>query len=636
MIEISVENDFKKQYNMIKKEVVFMKKIITFALVLALFTLGSGCVSKPTHKDKEEDITEVSTEVSTEDVTEDSDKINYDKIYNEYVKTNLATTYGVFDKTIIETDLLHQTSEYANPGCWCRAYGILSVKISDLNNDEIPELIVPYLKKTQVDFESNLEFNSDYYASLNLKICTYNGETVQELSDVRLTEVVDYQWQDFKMFISEHEDKDYLCFYQNVVHADFGPEVKMLYIYFDDTNNLKYDVLYAPIKNVKYSLYKGTAYEFNKYDYNDSGSDYYMINKDFNYETYKEDEEEYWRLFNNDLSHYGLSLGENGTTVFRNSKEVVLGENTDIIFSINSKFDRVEQAIIKDYTNAVANFSKYALSENDSSTDKTKKDNSGKDKQDVSDNKNKANIDNSLTDEPENNGTAENIQKNPDQQSIIPQGNYKDDFINALLNNEELWYYEGNYSTSFGFASAISFVDLNFDDKPELIMAYGGGSMYQNPADVFYFENGQIAKAEKESNLTERWFEDTIEIYYDTAEKKYKAIGIAHLRAGYMGGCKYFCELTFDGKNMISDYFAVENNENLNGTEVKSYNKLPGYEEISEDEYNTLQAAYIGNCQNAEMKREKIFCRDWNNYSIDQKREALNNSYDSFTYTKFQ
>ena len=393
-----------------------MKKLITLTLILSLLITSAGCFAKSSDENinKQNEATEVASEVltefstanptekATEQATENSkqdkqnenkteeatqsstgfsveesknnfnqtnssennqgqsstsstvnsNSINYNEIYNEYIKTNLVPIHGFLGILAAEGPLLHQTPEYATPGCWCREDGIISIKIADLNNDEIPELIVPYAKKTYVDFPSKPELNGDDYSSLCLKAYTYNGGTVQELFDVRLTEVIDYKFQDFKMFISENEGKKYLCLYQNVANVEVGYDTKLLFIYLDDTNQPKYDVIFAPhpFKDSKYLLYKGSSYNLSSYNYKSSISDYCIIEKDCNPETYHQDETEYWGLYNNELSKYGLSLGLKGENIYKHIKQIVLGENVDIIFFIQSSFDTIEKATITDHT----------------------------------------------------------------------------------------------------------------------------------------------------------------------------------------------------------------------------------------------------------------------------------------------
>ncbi len=392
-----------------------MKKIITFTLILSLLIGSSGCFGKSSDEDinKPENATEATTEFATEKATEattsqateeataeatekptqnkkedattapsgfsveesknnsnqensntsnqeqssqssteNSNNINYNEIYNEYIKTNLVPTHGFLGILATEGLPLHETPEYANPGCWCREDGIISIKIADLNNDSIPELIVPYAKKTQVDFQSKPELNGDDYSSLWLKIYTYNGGAVQELLDVRLTEVIDYKFQDFKMFISENEGKKYLCFYQNITNVEVGFDTKILFMYLDNANQPKYDVIFAPhpFKDSKYILHKGSSYDLKAYNYNSTASDYCIIEKNCNPDTYHQDENEYWGLYSNELSQYGLSLGLKGETVYKHIKQLILGENIDNIFYIQSSFDTIEKATITDYT----------------------------------------------------------------------------------------------------------------------------------------------------------------------------------------------------------------------------------------------------------------------------------------------
>ncbi len=213
--------------------------------------------------------------------------------------------------------------------------------------------------------------------------------------------------------------------------------------------------------------------------------------------------------------------------------------------------------------------------------------------------------------------------------------NYKEDFINALLENEDEWYQNGG--ATVGYQSALTFTDLNFDGKPEFIMQYGGGSMRNNNASAYYFSNNKIYK-------TNTQFQNNLTGYYDKSNNDYVILGNAQALNGVnYRWCGNF-ELSFDGENIMSDYYSSyrAKDENYTGKfKYTYYNGANGYadvngiSEITEAEYNKINEEKLKNLVNINMKREFILCSDWKKYSASEKRQALEKAYDSFTYDKY-
>lgn len=213
--------------------------------------------------------------------------------------------------------------------------------------------------------------------------------------------------------------------------------------------------------------------------------------------------------------------------------------------------------------------------------------------------------------------------------------NYKEDFINALLENEDEWYV--NWGASVGYQSELTFTDLNFDGKPEFIMQYGGGSMRNNNASAYYFSNNKLFEANT-------WFQNNLTAYYDKSNNSYVMLGNAYAK----GGVNYWWygdfELSFDGINIISDYYSSYIAEDLNYTGnfiytyyngANGYGDVNGLSKITETEYNKINEEKLKNLVNINMKREFILCSDWEKYSASEKRQALEKAYDSFTYDKY-
>ncbi len=220
---------------------------------------------------------------------------------------------------------------------------------------------------------------------------------------------------------------------------------------------------------------------------------------------------------------------------------------------------------------------------------------------------------------------------------------YRDDFIEALLDNEDFWY--EYWGASVGYNGAIAFADLNFDGKLELIMQYGGGSMLNCDADAFYFDGNTIYKASSDgSSINDSAFQNTFDGYYDTVNKKYRLLGSAACRNGVSENWTGKYELFFDGNKVSTSYYsarhAIDKNWSGNYTYTyyngaKSYCNTSGYSKISEAQYNTINENKMKNLVDINMHLEFIDCYQWEKYGKSSKRSALQRSYDGFTYDKY-
>ncbi len=223
-----------------------------------------------------------------------------------------------------------------------------------------------------------------------------------------------------------------------------------------------------------------------------------------------------------------------------------------------------------------------------------------------------------------------------------PDVDYKDAFINAILESEEEWCPE-TFNYSF-FPTALMFTDLNFDGKPEFIVQYGGGSMLNCDADAYYFDGKNVCLAVNDNNSPNRMaFQNMLTAYYDKQNAKYIMLGTAIKRDGafYTWGGNY--ELIFDGTMLSSVYYsssitsystidAFEDANHYYYDGAKTYNDTTGAKEITEDEYNNINKAKLENLIDVNMQRDQILCSDWEKYSASEKKEALEKAYDSFTY----
>ena len=228
---------------------------------------------------------------------------------------------------------------------------------------------------------------------------------------------------------------------------------------------------------------------------------------------------------------------------------------------------------------------------------------------------------------------------------------YKDEFINSLMNNQSLWL--PKYGDSTRMASGFKFVDLNFDGKPELISQEAGGTMDNHTVRIFYFNDGNIYQANcignsagsgefKNTTYLNCW---NLNFYYNNTIRKYEILSANSCAAGFArdrwtGHCTY----TFDGKNIKTYYYSSQYMEIDTKTYAQTYTYYNGangygdsssYKKISKSEYDRINNDKIKNSVNADLKTKYIFNKDWKNYSYSQKKKALEDSYNAFSYTKY-
>lgn len=222
--------------------------------------------------------------------------------------------------------------------------------------------------------------------------------------------------------------------------------------------------------------------------------------------------------------------------------------------------------------------------------------------------------------------------------------NYREDFINALLSNEDEWHAFNGYAGEF-----ISFCDLDFDGNLELIISHPGGTMRNNSFSAYYLKDNKVALAnvsQKDDWIIKGVPDGVLKGYYDSKTDTYKIIEKVYWQEN-SSAMNYWignCELNFDGENLTTDYYSSmghhydyntqdENYQYYDG--ANGYVDITGANEISESEYNRINEEKLENLVDINMKREFIYCSDWETYSDSEKRQALEKAYDSFTYDKY-
>lgn len=199
-------------------------------------------------------------------------------------------------------------------------------------------------------------------------------------------------------------------------------------------------------------------------------------------------------------------------------------------------------------------------------------------------------------------------------------GDYKTDFINALLNNEDEWAVTENV---FGGARYY-FEDLDLDGKPEFLVNIVQGSGLFTSGSVYCLDdNGKISNAGT--------FSGNEKIYYNQEENKYKLISYDYNKDGVYAYTKSNIELTYENQKISSEIFSKLIYTNYNGEDKTVYSD-GGENKISENEYNKINEERIKNYIEVNINTEAINYNDWKDYSDSEKKAALGKSYDSFTY----
>lgn len=223
-----------------------------------------------------------------------------------------------------------------------------------------------------------------------------------------------------------------------------------------------------------------------------------------------------------------------------------------------------------------------------------------------------------------------------------PSGSsYKENFISALLESENKWY-----------NSDFTFIDLNFDGELEFITTNRvGATATTMPAVAYYYENGRVQKAN--GSFTTFLSYDGLGSpigYYDKVSKQYMLLGHTHLHFDAANNWGGSFVLDFDNGNIIMNYYSAKEVigdfqteptiHYYNGANAVADGPFGDYfsadcNEITEKEYNEINDKKLEKLVNINMKCETINSSDWEKYSASEKRQALEKSYDAFTYDRY-
>ena len=219
----------------------------------------------------------------------------------------------------------------------------------------------------------------------------------------------------------------------------------------------------------------------------------------------------------------------------------------------------------------------------------------------------------------------------------------RDEFVNYLMNNQNQWL-PPDWGVGNVAQSGFQFIDLDFDNVPELVVQEAGGTMCNFNAKVYSFRNGKL--------YNKNYIQNRLRMYYNKSSKKYEIFGTSISAAGRMNDRSYSqFQLKYNGSTITTDYFGMfyveyPMNTASGNFEYTYYNGIDGYgsgvgnhKKISKSTYNDIMRSKFTNLVNVHMYSQFIYQTatdtNWNNMSYSQRKQALLDSYDSFSYDKY-
>lgn len=212
----------------------------------------------------------------------------------------------------------------------------------------------------------------------------------------------------------------------------------------------------------------------------------------------------------------------------------------------------------------------------------------------------------------------------------------RDAYIDYLLKHESEWLPElkvGNVALA-----GVQFADLDFDGVPELIVQEAGDKEYYLNAKVYTFKDGKFSLVGFDDYRT--YIPNQLTYFYDKSAKKYiiNAVELSTSNVDrYLERENY--TLNYDGTVLVvrgysSAHLALESR----GLEYHYYNNTG---RTTKQAYNATNVSVLGNCVNAHMYSQFVYCsvdgypKLWNQFTTDQKRQYLTDSYNAFSYDKY-
>lgn len=221
---------------------------------------------------------------------------------------------------------------------------------------------------------------------------------------------------------------------------------------------------------------------------------------------------------------------------------------------------------------------------------------------------------------------------------------YKTDFIHALLSDESKW------TSITGIRTKFFFMDLNFDDKEEFVVViYGQGILVSSR--IFTYQDSKVTEiTDSESMLGLNvdnftyYFNNVYDNYIITGYSVRKGSGGSYV--GWQGNydfeydsnnnrieLNYFTSLTreynYSDKTYTETYYDGSNGYNR-------ANDFSGLHTITKSMYDNKNNEGMEHMTDAKFSYEAITLSDWNKKSSDNKRTALESSYNHFKYVHFR
>lgn len=204
--------------------------------------------------------------------------------------------------------------------------------------------------------------------------------------------------------------------------------------------------------------------------------------------------------------------------------------------------------------------------------------------------------------------------------------NYRDDFIQALLENESTWLGDSDICDKF------QFVDINFDGNLEFVTTGCNPTSTSPTSCVYYYENNEIKKA--------GGFTGSLTGYYNKTENRYLILGEDYMHIDAANNWQGNYILNFDGREVTQDYYSSEAvvGDFSSGSTIHYYIGANGFgssdgcEEITEERYNEINDTMLKDLVDINMNYGTISCSDWKNYTDSKKWQKLEKFYYTFTY----